>query len=1602
MKLARIIRNILKVAVWSLMAIVLLPMAVIVILYSAWGQDALRTQVLPYLQKQGIDIRLDDFRLRYPLDISLAGLSVTMDGVEMVKADTVRADISLLPLLHGEAHISDATLRGGRLTIGAPDSAMYMTIDADRLHLLDAGVQLTNMHITLNDGSIEHGTVAMTLNPDTTATDTTATEPSDMLIDVRRLRMRDFTYRMRMLPVIDSLGANIGQGELINGRIDMKAQTVDLGKFAGASLSAAYIAPDSATIATTPVVETSADTTAAPWTVKIDSIAFTGSEALYTTRGVKPQPGLDFTYIQVDSVDLTVTDFYNQAAIVKLPVRVSGRERCGVWLDASGRLDIDETGLTFTDFNLSTPASTSLTFGGFLGTGDMTTDPTLPLRLKAEGHISAADARMMFPAFTPYLATLPSAGSIYALVDVGGTAGKLDINELSVAINGVARLSADGYIRNVFATDPMAMGGNIGLRGALIDLNPMKSLFLDKATAKSLNIPMTTFDGLIDMNSGNISGNLTARAADGEITLDADWHGRAEDYKLDLLAEQFPVDAFMPLLGVGRVDASLKVDGHGYNPFSEKMRLDAQLAVNSAVYGKYTFKDITGDVKLEAGQASIKLTSANPEADLSLDASGNLDGDTYVWTASLDGRNIDLYALGFSPTEAKIAVDMNLDASVQPKTNTIAAKLDLESLNYTTLTGDMALSNVVARLNANDSVTNLMAYNRDLYAYMSSTASLDTIMARVSRASVLADTLMAHKQIDVAAIQQALPPFVIDIDGGKNNFLNDILAENRMSINALQATISNDSVLNFDSRILGYESGATHIDTLTFDMNQHGRRLDIKGRIENRPGTFDEWAHVALDGYLADNKLGMTLDQHNIAGKQGYYIGLGAELTDSTVTAHVVPYDPKIAYKDWTVNDDNFLTWNFDHSHLDANLHMHGAGSSLAIYTDHADGQAADHQEQFVVQLTDIHLSDWIALNPFAPSMKGDVTADLRVGRTGSDISGDGVVTLSDFYYDRQRVGTISSDINVNTDMNGRIRATADISVDSVKTITLAGALNDSVAGSPLALDLSMIHFPLQTVNPFLPASMGRLSGTLNGQMDIKGTAADPKVNGWLQFDSTAVKVTMMGTSYTFSDEKIPVDSNVVVFDRFAIMGVNDNPLTIAGRVDLRDIANPSVDLTLNADNMQICNSNRAARGADVYGKGFIGLDATIRGNMDYMAVDANLRVLSGTNITYVMPEATNTITQQANSDLVKFVNFSDTAAVAASDSLVQTEMALRLDASLTVQSGSTINVDLSTDGSNKVRLQPQGTVEMTMAPFSEPRVTGRLNIDKGFVRYTPPLMSEKLFNFQAGSYVAFNGDMMNPILNIKAVDVLKANVTQSGQNSRLVNFDVLLSVTGSLENMDVKFDLSTDDDITVANELQSMSAEQRANQAMNMLLYNVYTGPGTKGDSSLSGNPLYSFLASQLNTWAANNIKGVDISFGIDQYDKTYNGSTSQTTSYSYQVSKSLFNDRFKIVVGGNYSTDANADENFSQNLINDISFDYYLNAAQTMYVRLFRHTGYESILEGEITQTGVGFVYKKKLTTLRRLFRGKRRKKTTSADTAADTTALTESKTEKTESEK
>ncbi len=1576
MKVKTILKGVVRTFAWILTALVFFLCGTAVMLYSPWVQEQLRQALVKKLSTPELTLQLDSFRLRFPLDISAGGLMLISEGDTMAAAESLKADIGLLPLLAGNVRVDCLEAVDAGYVMGSPDSAMYMRIHADSIGLAPVSVHLSDMAIAISDGTIRGGRLGMTMNQDSAAP-TPPAPPQKMSFAIDRLRLDDFAYTMRMMPTIDTLDARFAHSEMRGGLVDLYSQNITLKCLDGDGLTARYMAPDSAALAALPAIPEPAalpdSLVAPPWTIAIDTIAFSHSEALYTTAGYRPMPGLDFGYISVDSLDLRLFDFYNRQTTVRLPIEVSGRERCGVSLQAKGEIDIDSVAMSFRKFELSTPEGTSVAFDGKLGSGDLAADPNLPLLLSLDGKLAPSDLSRMFPAFMPYFAAIPKADDVQLSACADGTAGHLDISALSLNLNRCVSLNAKGFVENFM--NPDCLGGNLSLSGRIINVSSFKNVILDPATAKTLNIPPMSLNGRVIMNQGTIKGNLLAITKGGRIGLDARWNSRRESYNATVKASTFPVQAFMPLLDVRDVTADVTVDGHGYSPFSRRTAIDARAVVHRAVYKGTEFTDIVAEAKLKDGMADVRIDSGNDAADFALNAEGNLDGDTYKWHAMVDGRYIDLYALGFSETPSSLELTMTADATVGPGRQDLSGDLHLGDLFFRQESGTVSVTDLTAHLAANDSTTSAAVHNGDMTVNFISPECPDSLFSHFAGlGSLIADELKDFS-FRADTLGKAMPRFDLDVMGGRSNFVNNILKAKGMSVRSFTLHAGNDSIFALDANALRFETGSMVIDSLFVNGHEHDRHFHFNAGVKNRPGNLDEWHEVTVRAALQDSSMSMRVHQENISGKTGFDIGMVADASaaDSMLTLHIRPYAPVIGYQNWTVNDDNFISYTIPTKHLDANLHMTGGNSSLEIFTEETEGHDshAAGQEDVVIRLGNVHLQDWIAVNPFAPPVKGDMNADIRLNRHDGRIIGNGTAGVSGLLYGKEKVADVKADFNIAASHDGTINARADLFVDGMKTMTLSGALNDSTAVSPLDLDFSVIHFPLATVNPFLPSTVGRISGMLNGTFRVSGTQDRPIMNGTIDFDSTAVRLAMTGTSYAFSSNPVNVVDNMVDFKDFSIRGCNDNPLRINGTVDIGDMADMKMNLSFDANNMMIVDSKRAAKGADIFGKGYISLKGSAHGSMSFLQMNANLSVNPGTNITYVMSDATNSLTNRSAEDMVKFVNFSDTAAVARADSIADVGLALALDAVLTVQEGSVVNVYLSPDGANRIQLQTDGTLTYSLTPLDAAgRLVGRLNINKGFIRYTPPVLSELYFNFQDNSYVSFNGDMMNPNLNIHAVDVKKANVTGEGQNSRLVNFDVLLGVTGTLSQMDVKFDLATNDDMTVANELETMSAEQRANQAMNMLLYNVYTGPGTKANSALAGNPLYSFLESKINTWAANNIRGVDLSFGIDQYDRTVNGSTSQTTSYSYQVSKALFNDRFKIAVGGNYSTDANADENFSQNLINDISFEYYINDAHTMYVRLFRHTGFESILEGEITQTGVGFVYRRKLRRLGDMF--------------------------------
>ncbi len=1504
-------------------SLVLLVTAVVGLLYVPGVLNRVATWVLPSVEEaSGLRISAEDIRLRWPLRLSLERalvLDMKAGGDTMVAARSASVAVNPLTLMRGHIGISNAEIRDGFYQMGGADS-LYISVNVDSIGAA-ATLAMDFSDIDVDHADLDGARVLLLMGPDTTETpkDTTATAP--MTITAGPITMRNVDYRMSMALTNDTIAARLRDAALSGGRL-LIADTIDIltGRL----------------------------------TMAVDS-------ALYGTRGAIPVAGLDQNWLTLRKASARVDSFAMHGTRLSVPLKeLRVGEVAGMPLEASGLFAMTDSALSAKGFDIALNERTRLRLDAEMGMGDMA---SAPVNVDASADVYTAAVIKALPAYAPLLAPLPADKPLRLRAVATGTLHDLDIDTIAASMAGVFAVKGGGTARNI--TDPKTLELDATITGRLINARPLASML-----PKGVNLPPLTLKGRARARGNNYAASLTATTGAGRLALNGTLAGTAPRYGIDLRADSFPVAAFMPDLGIGAVSGTVKANGAYFNPLKRGAAIDAQVDLRSLENRGRHIGHITLDARLADGNIAARLDSRASDADLSLDLTGRLEPKTVSWNLAGNVRELDLRALGLTDSVMNGRLALTSEGFAAINLDTIRATATLRDALLHISSNTLRLDSLTLSADAGRR-TSVTLGNRTLTADFRADTTLTALAGSFGNAATTATSMIEKRDLQADSLVRLLPPFALDVSALSGNALAQYLEPTGIGFRTLNLKARGDTTLYARAEVIGLTSGKSlTIDTIDAKMATHRNALWLDIDLDNRPGTLDEFAHVCLKGRFAGHDGKFFLQQRNLQGLTGYRLGLQANVTDSLIAINLTPTEPTIAYKKWTVNKDNYIAFNPHNYHIHANLDARGDGSRIQLLTSaHEDNDSVDAPNDIALKISDIHIQDWLKINPFAPPIAGDVNADLTLTYTDKTVNGRGTASLLNLTYGKQPVGNFDLDLDVNTDFGGSIRADAALNVNGARAMTATGALNDTTARSPLALDLKVTSFPLSVANPFLPKEYASLSGALDGLMAVSGTFKDMRLDGRLNFADARVDVGMMGSSFRFDSTAIAVDSSIVRFNDFAIFGSNSNPLKVNGSVDIRDFASPRIDLGLTAKNMQFLNS-RKAKNVNLYGRGFINLDATARGTLSFMRVNADLAILSQTNLTYQVTSAKAVVGMQPDEDVVKFVNFADTAQVVQADSVAPSGMMMILDANVDIRQGAQFTVDLSTDGQNRANLRAQGNLNYSMSPTQpDGRLTGRLVIDGGFFRYSLPVISEKLFTFIPGSYVAFNGPVLNPTLHISASDQVRANVTRTGENSRLVNFDVSLAATGTLEHLDVAFDLSTNDDISVQNELQAMSPTQRANQAMNLLLYGIYSSGNTSATANLSGNALYGFLSSQLNKWAASTIKGVDVSFGFDQFDRTRNGTTSTATQYSYKVSKSLFNDKFKIVVGGNYSTDTE-EADIAENLISDVSFEYMLNDSGSMYVRLFRHTGYESILEGEVTQTGVGFVVRRKINRLADIF--------------------------------
>ena len=1581
-------KRILKHTLRILAAIVVVLFAGIGLLYVPGVQDfACRKAVGPISRALGMELTVGQLRLGFPLRLSIEEFRLRNDADTLVDCGRLGLEVDPWPLIRREAVVREFGI--DRLKVHYRDTAtgFEMRVKAAQLGIEPVRALLRQEEalvgrIWLNDATVHlrTGITEPVEEPDTSA------RPGWRIM-VDELAVCDLLFGMRSVADDSELEVNLAEGAVEACRIALDSQQVNVtsivltrgdylyltasepsGNTTNESPSAAGApdSPHSGTKAADKAVagntenDASAADTPLPWTVRVGTLAMNDNQLTYGQAGHHPAAGFDPLNIQLTGLELAVDSLYNRGGDVALQLRqLAFAERCGLCVEQTrGRFRMDAAGVDLEDFELAT-ADSRITARIAAGAGILQLNPATPLTADMTADVAVNDAQKLFPALPAALRNRQIGVDFTA----DGTLADLNRIGLTVSSPGHLQLTLNGRARQLL--DPERLTASARFRGDLRRGAFLLQMLPDTALRRRVTLPRRIgLEGSASVSAGNyaLRSELTAGAGRdeaGRLSIDGRYETRQQRYEASIRCDSFPVGSFLPKDSLGRLDLRLLARGRGFDPYDAATEGCIRLEVDRAEYAGHDF----GGLGLEADLADQQLTGRIEDRDsalrLSLGIEGRLTPERQQ--TRLAGRVgwFDLAALGLvrEPIGGLFALEAEASAT---REKSYAARIALDSIRIRNSTGTDWIRPTSLSFETDTAATKAKLQSGDLQLAFFSPAALDTLRTALPRTIEELNRQIRAQRLDMDSLKPRLPDFGLQLTAGPNNILNNYLRTQHAAFRRLEMRGANCDTLPLalGLRVEGLTTGGIHIDTVGVSLLQQGARMHYALRMANAPGNLDHVAAAGLYGDAGGNTATMNLYQRDRSGREGLRSQINAAWNDSLVRLSLGP-DPQFGFEPWAVNPGNYLVYGFDRR-LAADLDLTRGEQRFALHTLPEESPL----EGIRLGMAGLGIGSMLELLPSAPPVDGCLGADLALELGRDTLTLQGEVSVGELTYDRQRFGDIA--LKARYEQGAAQRAEARLRLDTLEVLA-AQASYDKQAANPLDVRVEIPGLPLQRLNVFLPEEMLRLSGMLTARILASGSTERPRLDGALRLAGTELRVPMIGTSFRMAEDTIRIDQSRIGFDRYAILAPNRQPLTIDGAIDLADPQRMTADLRLRAADFQVVNVPRKEQ-TTVYGQAYLDLNTSVRGPVDALAVRGNVALLGGTDINYVMQSSPLEVKQQSQ-NVVQFVSFAEIDNREAFEELPPVriggmDIALNIDINNDVKAA----VDLSTDGSNRIDLRGGGNLSYTMNPLGDTRLSGRYLLTGGTVRYSPPIIAQKVFSIRPGGYVEWLGNVADPSFNITAVESVRANVSSDGQDARSVTFDIAINIRNSLDNLEISFDLSAPEDLTMQNQLNSLTAEQRANQAMNLLIYNTYTGPGTSARVSAE-NPLNTFIQKELNQWAQNNLKGVDLSFGIDSYGQ--DDPNGQRTDYSYRLSKNLFSNRIRAVIGGKFSTDADPTQNLKENLIDDISIEYMLDKRDNMYIKVFRHTGYESILEGEITETGVGFVIRKRISRLGDLFR-------------------------------
>ena len=1139
----------------------------------------------------------------------------------------------------------------------------------------------------------------------------------------------------------------------------------------------------------------------------------------------------------------------------------------------------------------------------------------------------------------------------------------------------------------------------IDLSGKIIGLPDYKKAFFDlkiknlQTTASDINnfIPKNTIPKNVSIpKSIIINGNFIGKINDfktniklfssfGNVFIS---NGRFNNQKKNnekYVAQteffDFDLGQLINSKSLGKISLKATINGTGFNPKTAKTIVNG--TISKFYYNQYTFQNLQLNAATNQGLFTAKATSKDKNLNFVLLSSGSFRNQYPKVILDFDIAKADLLKINLY--DQPMTIRGKIKADIQTAAlDFLNAKISLNKFVLANATEQFLLDSVTVTAVSTLQNKSIALKSQFANATLSGNYKLSAIANSVQNSISRYYNLKTNKRNFIDKSQN----FSLNVQIKESPILLKLFPKLKaiepITFNARYNAINDSISVNGTIPKLIYDN--YNIANAMIRIYKKDKTLVYNFFIDDFQSPQIQLPHTTLFGKLEDDILDYNLQIKDIKDVDRYYIA--GKLKTSNAISEII-LDPSkllLNYNTWNISKKNSV--KFGNNILQINdFELSKIDNSIKIQS-----LSSDRNAPIAIDFKNFQIATILNI---AQKKELQIDGKINGGAVLKNIFSTPLFTsdlkIDDFNFKNSLVGNL--DIQVQNSVPNLYKAAIKLSGQE-NDVLLSGNFRSDSSIVDMNLDLNKLNFI--SLEGFTADNIKESSGYLSGKINISGKASKPEINGALKFNEVAFKSAKLNAKFQSLNDKIVFSANQISFNKFKIKDQSNNNLVIDGNINGSDFSNLGFDLTIDAVNFNAVNSQEKDNN-QFYGNLFLDNHLNIKGTANSPLVDGIIKINKDTKFTIVLPQDDPSIADREG--IIEFIDQDNPnlkTSISLEKSLSQSEIK-GINASVNIEIDKDAELSMVIDKANGdfLKLKGQAMLNGGIDQSGKTTLTGRYDLSEGSYEMSFNFIKRK-FDIKKGSYLQWTGEPTTADVNITAVYKLETapidllndqlgNLNAETRNTykQRIPFNTELKMKGELLKPTISFDIVLPDgnnsvSAEIINATQAKLTQLRQEpdelnkQVFALLLLNRFIGENPFASESggttaqgLARESASKILSQQLNNLAGNLIKGVEIDFNLAATEDYTTGQKQNRTDLNVGLSKTLLNDRLKVTVGSNFGLEGPKQENENQSTIaGDLAADYQLTKDGRYKVRAYRKNKFQVALQGQVVETGVGFI--------------------------------------------